>query len=381
MKVIVISHTYITTLNRDKWKVFAQQHPEVSLTLVFPEQWQGNIFQHTASIDLTEATANYTPCPLPTHRNGNELLYRYHHTPLYTLIKTIKPHLIYVEQGLHALSFAQVNLYIKMLRLPTKTLFFTWVNWQPELSLKSKIFLSIIGLFNRFCSSGAIVGNNDAQEILKKNRFKQPIIVLPQLGINQHHFKPAQLAITHKKYIGYIGRITAEKGVFYLVRAFMALADMFPEWSLVFIGKGDILHQLHSYVASKQMLHRIEFCDPVPHDAIPTVLHKLSLLVLPSYDTPSWREQFGHVLIEAMACKIPVLGSTAGEIPHVIQDAGLIFQQRNQTDLQGQLSMFMHSQTLRDTLAQRGYERVIQEYTHDVIAQKTFSFWQKIMQN
>ena len=45
-----------------------------------------------------------------------------------------------------------------------------------------------------------------------------------------------------------------------------------------------------------------------------------------------WKEQFGHVIIEAMACKVPVIGSDSGEIPHVIGDAGLIFPEGNDAD-------------------------------------------------
>ena len=41
-----------------------------------------------------------------------------------------------------------------------------------------------------------------------------------------------------------------------------------------------------------------------------------------------WKEQFGHVLIEAMAAAVPVIGSDSGEIPNVIEDAGLVFPTR-----------------------------------------------------
>jgi len=378
MKAMVVSHTYITTLNRDKWKVFAAQHPDITVTLIFPERWPAAIFTHKASIDANEQTKNYIPVAIPTRREGNELLYTYHHKPLFELMKSTRPDLIYVEQGINALSYAQINLYAKLLGLKTKNIFFTWVNWHQKLSLKSKIFLAIIERFNRSCSSGAIAGNNDAQKILQQNGFKQPIIVLPQLGVNQYLFKPVVLTHHEKKYIGYIGRITEEKGVFFLVRAFLALADIFPDWSLVFVGKGDGLLRLRSFVASKRMLHRIEFCDPVPHDKIATMLQKMNFLVLPSYDTSSWREQFGHVIIEAMACNVPVLGSNAGEIPHVIGNAGLIFEQRNELALREQLQKLMIDDALRKSLGNLGYARVHEHYTHEIIATKTYAFWQQI---
>ena len=378
---MVVSHTYITTLNRDKWKVFTTQYPDTSLTLVFPQHWPSTLFTHKASIDPLEQTANYTPIALPTQREGNELLYTYHHKPLFELMKSVRPDLIYVEQGTNALSYAQINFYAKRLGLITKNIFFTWVNWNPAHSLKSKLFLTPIEHFNLACSAGAIVGNNDAKTILLNKGFKKPIIVLPQLGVNQYLFKPAEQPIIEhtKKYIGYIGRITEEKGIFFLVHAFLALAELFPDWSLVFVGKGDALHRLRSFVASKQMLHRVEFCDPVPHNQIATMLQKMNLLVLPSYDTSSWREQFGHVIIEAMACNVPVLGSNAGEIPHVIGDAGLIFEQRNANALLTQLQTLLQDNALRKTLGELGYARVHNHYTHEIIAAKTIDFWRQIL--
>lgn len=48
----------------------------------------------------------------------------------------------------------------------------------------------------------------------------------------------------------------------------------------------------------------------------------MDLLVLPSVNLPRAREQFGRVIIEAMACEVPVVGSTSGNIPHLIGQTG-----------------------------------------------------------
>ena len=62
----------------------------------------------------------------------------------------------------------------------------------------------------------------------------------------------------------------------------------------------------------------------VPHDKVPEYLNAMDLLVAPSQTTPWWKEQFGRMLIEAMACGVPVIGSDSGEIPYVIGDAGMV---------------------------------------------------------
>lgn len=381
MKVLVISHTYIAPINRDKWHVLSTLYPEAIIKVVFPKLWSTTIFNHRATINPDHQLPNCTQIALDTRKQGNELLYTYNHKQLFSLIKTFQPDVLHVEQGAGAFSYFQANSYIKLLRLKTKCVFFTWINWHTEFPFKQRLILTPIEKMNLLCSSGAIAGNHDAKKILQEKGFKKPILVLPQLGISLEIFKPHQKNVRPNttKYIAYIGRIVEEKGVFLLVNAFLELCKNFPDWKLVIIGKGDAEHRLRSFVATHNAHHRIDFCRPIPHENVATVLRNIDILALPSYDTPEWREQFGHVLIEAMACNIPVIGSSAGEIPHVIGDAGLVFEQRNLQSLIAQLQTLMQDETLRHELGQKGATRVATHYSHDAIAHKTYAFWKELL--
>jgi glycosyltransferase involved in cell wall biosynthesis len=84
------------------------------------------------------------------------------------------------------------------------------------------------------------------------------------------------------------------------------------------------------------------------------------------------------VLIEAMACKVPVLGSTGGEIPHVIADAGLVFEQKNEADLREKLGLLMQDNGLPKLLGEKGYKRVMKLYSHEAIARATIKVWKKV---
>ena len=56
----------------------------------------------------------------------------------------------------------------------------------------------------------------------------------------------------------------------------------------------------------------------VPHEETPRYLAAFDLLVLPSETQPNWKEQFGRVIVEALACGVPVIGSDSGEIPNLV---------------------------------------------------------------
>ena len=376
MNVLVISHTYITPINRDKWKLLASRYNDVMLTVIFPKKWPTHLFNHQAKILEDENTDNCSFQALDAFNEGNEIKYGYSKKSLLKLLKNFRPDVIHVEQGVHAFSYFQVILFSRLLGLKPKFSFFTWVNWKQKLSLKNRFIWKLVEKVNLFFSSGAVVGNHDAKKILREMCSLDNVCVLPQLGVNQKIFQATDnRSRPVKKYIGYVGRMNPEKGVSYLAEAFDALHEKYPNWNLLFVGAGPSEKQLIDYSVERRLLDRIEFRDPVSHEQVADVMRELDVLVLPSYDTPDWKEQFGHVLIEAMACKVPTIGSTGGEIPNVIADSGLIFPQKDTAALTHYLSTLMNNETLRKELGEKGFQRMKTHYSHEVIADKTYDFW------
>jgi glycosyltransferase involved in cell wall biosynthesis len=100
---------------------------------------------------------------------------------------------------------------------------------------------------------------------------------------------------------------------------------------------------------------------------------------LPSLTRPHWKEQFGRVIIEAMACWVPVVGSRSGEIPHVIGQAGLTFTEGDVQELRARLSQLMDTPALCADLARRGRERVLAHYTQAKIAAETHEVYRQLL--
>jgi glycosyltransferase involved in cell wall biosynthesis len=113
----------------------------------------------------------------------------------------------------------------------------------------------------------------------------------------------------------------------------------------------------------------------------------MSTLVLPSETTYKfktltaigWKEQFGHVIIEAMACQVPVIGSNSGEIPHVIGDAGLVFPEGDPQALANCLLQLIENPELTQNLGEMGYQKAMAKYTNKVLAKQQLEFYQQLV--
>ncbi|KKP24465.1 MAG: Glycosyltransferase-like protein [candidate division TM6 bacterium GW2011_GWF2_28_16] len=394
MKILVIGHTYIASINRIKWQVFANKLNNIQVKVIIPKFWPASLFNINAGDYKKDNLNNCEFIALKTRLAGNEVLYSYKFLDLYKILKSYKPDIIYVEQGDNAFSYFQIILLAKILRLKSKFTFFTWVNWHHKWSIKYKLVWSFIEKFNLKNSSGAIVGNSVAKDILINKKFLKNIEVLPQLGVNERYFYPVchpELAVPDEALrevwvsgssqitIGFIGRLVSEKGIWDLLKVFLDLSKKHNNLKLIFVGSGKEKDNLINFIKKNNMQDNIEFIPSILHEQVGEILNKFDIFVLPSYDTPEWKEQFGHVLIEAMACNVPVLGSNAGNIPDVIKNAGLIFEQKNLSDLNNKLELLICNKHLRKELSEKGYNLFLKNYSYDYIAEKTYKFFQEIL--
>lgn len=120
--------------------------------------------------------------------------------------------------------------------------------------------------------------------------------------------------------IGYVGRLIEPKGLRTLALALALLRDL--PWKLVIVGKGDYEATFRQLLEQNQIADRASFLGYVPHTETPRYLSAFDLLVVPSETQSNWKEQFGRVITEAMACGTPVIGSDSGEIPNLIRQSG-----------------------------------------------------------
>ena len=117
----------------------------------------------------------------------------------------------------------------------------------------------------------------------------------------------------------------------------------------------------------------------MPSAKIPAFLHEMDVVVVPSRTRPNWKEQFGRVIVEAMSCGVPVVGSDSGEIPNVIGDAGLTFAEGDVAALAMQLGKLLNDPSLRSGLSEAGRQRVLALYTQRQIAAQTVELYREVI--
>jgi glycosyltransferase involved in cell wall biosynthesis len=105
----------------------------------------------------------------------------------------------------------------------------------------------------------------------------------------------------------------------------------------------------------------------------------MDLLAAPSLTTPQWREQFGRMLVEAMACGVPVVGSDSGEIPHVLGAAGLVVPEGDADALAGALGTLLADPSLRARLAAAGRARAQAEFALPRVAARHLAFFEHLL--
>jgi glycosyltransferase involved in cell wall biosynthesis len=160
--------------------------------------------------------------------------------------------------------------------------------------------------------------------------------------------------------VGFVGRLTQEKGVDLLLEA---LARLPAGFRLAVAGSGPDGPSLHTLAQRLQVASRATFLGRVEHELMAEFLSACDCLVLPSRSTPVWREQFGLVLVEAMMCQTPPVGSDSGAIGEVIGDGGLVFPEGDIGALVARLQQLHREPSLRAELACRGRERALRLFT------------------
>jgi len=210
-----------------------------------------------------------------------------------------------------------------------------------------------------------LVISTDGEKVFRELGYSGKITRTP-LGFDPILFKPndeernqvrKQLKL-NSVVIAYFGRLTVEKGVHILLQALGKISHL--QWQFMideFVQSKNNYHdQVHMMIKQLGLLSRTIFFDS-NHEEIHNYMNAADIVVLPSIETPKWKEQYGRVAPESMACGKMVIASDSGTLPELIGDAGIIVPEGDIDALAKVLSDVIQNQDKWNYFGEKAIER------------------------
>jgi len=173
--------------------------------------------------------------------------------------------------------------------------------------------------------------------------------------------------------VGYLGRFVEEKGLPMLMQA---LDRLRAPWRALFVGAGPLEPQLRRWAQPYE--ERVRLLTTVKHDEVPRYLNAMDVLVAPSQTRTNWREQFGRMIVEAFATGVAVIGSSSGEIPRTIGDAGIVVEEKDLEGWVNAIERLISDDNLREGYARKGLARARTQFDFSMIARKHLDFFDTV---
>lgn len=365
MRVLLVSKAMLSATAQKKAELLARM-PDVELTVVSPPYWRADDGgkQHIETAD----PRGWELVVAPMWLNGHFHVHAY--PTLGRILHRARPDIVHIDEEPYNLATYQALRTAR--HAGARTLFVTWQNllrqYPPPFSWMEQ--------YNYAHADYALAANEDAVAVLRRKGYRGPVSVFPQFGADTDLFVPRAHAEGQPLRVGCVARLVPQKGVDTLVRAFAPLA---PRAELILAGRGPTEPELRELATTLGIADHVRFLGSLSSTDVAATMASLDILVLPSLTLPNWTEQFGRVLVEAMACEVAVVGSTSGEIPRVIGDAGLVFPEGDAEALSACLLQLLDDSDLRHRLARAGRQRVLARYTQDAIARATYEAWQAML--
>ncbi|WP_414549661.1 glycosyltransferase [Anabaena sp. CCY 0017] len=387
LKVLFVSHSYVVGVNQGKLNAIASlavgiaQMNNIEVGLLAPSNWKA--LEWNRLIPLETPYSNIRTYSAPVLFSGRGGAHIYAPWTLWQVLNDFRPDLVQVEEEVFSLCAFEFAIWSRMTGKPLTI--FGWENIDRGLSFLRRWTCQFV--LNT--ASLVLPGNQDGAEIMRRWGYTGLLEVMPQMGVDPKFFAPRQQKVGDRAersagsdrpfHIGYLGRLTHSKGIDLIFAAAHQLREQGFNFRILICGSGPREAELRQISQDQGVADWVIWRGVVPHHQVPAELRQFDVLVLPSRSIPTWKEQFGHVLIEAMSMGTPVIGSNSGEIPNVIGRSDLVFPEEDHSALADILARLISDAESRQETALYGMARVHQLYTHEKISHRLISLWHTIL--
>jgi len=330
--LLVISHACFMGINRNIYKLFVQEGWKVEIvvpkTLNFPSGIR----------EAEEPRPDDPPIHYLTLEGGNPRLYLY--KELDKVLDDKKPRFVLVDndpvsrltlivakwcRNNNAKSFCISCENLPLGIMPT-------IKRRGLRSLPTAVIKRILLSKTKRLVDGVFTLNSDGRRIFLEEGYRR--VERMPLGFDPQYFHPDDCVRDElrkrlglqKKVIAYFGRLTEEKGIHILLKALEKVKDM--EWQLMMDEFDHYATEYSGKVSAllreTGIIERVVFVNP-SHYEIASYMNASDIIVVPSLSVAHWKEQYGRVAAEAMACGRKVIASDSGSLPELLDGHGWLF--------------------------------------------------------
>ena len=379
MKVLLVSHTCQSRTEGQPKAVCLHRLPGLELRVLVPDRWYHyGAWREPDPVDPSQFRLEIGRVRWPWLRGAQFYLHWY--PALAQLLREFRPDIIDLWEEPWGLVSAHACWLRRRLLPGSRVISETEQNVNKRLPPPFEQFRRYVLQRADF----VVCRNTEAREVVQAKGYRGPLQVVPN-AVDAELFRPLDRAECRRALpsvgrfeflAGYVGRLVEEKGLLDLVDA---LEFCPPTLGLLLVGAGPLRSRLEQRARELGRESQLVFEAARPLPELPALMNALDVLVLPSRTTPSWKEQFGRVIIEAYACGVPVVGSDSGAIPDVVGAAGLIFPEGNPRALAAALVSLASDPARRAELGRLGHRLATEQYTWGHVAETMLEIYERVM--
>lgn len=218
-----------------------------------------------------------------------------------------------------------------------------------------------------------VVANSKGLRELASRTMKEKVILTIPNGVDLTTYKPrGEKGATESVRLLYAGRVSMEKRLDLLIEALTELKHL--NWKLQIVGEGPELKELKQQVIRNELTERVEFSGWKRQEELVKIYQQADVFVFPSTS-----EGMPNVVLEAMACGLPVITSKIPGCEELVEDGvnGFLIKPRNKEQLKVALIKLITSPEQRGQFGEQSLMRV-KTYSWEKVGQSYFELLQQI---
>ena len=308
MKVLIIGHSLVVDANRKIWDILGK-NDDLYVDLILPKSWKSNLIKDVEFTWNKSTDSNIkTIYPLSTFFKGSGSFHFYNPIIYFLILFKNKYDVIVMDQEVWSFSLLELQLLRLFTKNKSAKLFLTVAQ---NIKKKNLYWMRFYERLNTFGINSILYCSRGVMEVIKWKGIKNSCKYFPLSYDNEIYQEMPSIHDGNKIILGYIGRVSEEKGIRVLLDACKLLKSKKVNFQLIIAGNGPLVELI-----KKEKF--VKYLGVIPHIDAYKFYKDIDVFILPSQTRTFWKEQFGRVIVESIASNRPVIGSNSGSIPEVM---------------------------------------------------------------